>query len=103
MKENSPLGSAIDVLYGRVSPYVPEHKPRKMKNATFIVSFWLPYWKPNYAYADTWLSYEVGTAYYKIFNPQKFKLRTDELIIFLCQWHRYVGEVAPVNFKIIGS
>jgi hypothetical protein len=103
MTRDNLLDNASDVAYGRVAPYVPKHKTRKMQNVTFIVAFWLPDWKPSYTYADTWLSYEVGTTYYKVFNPQRFAFRTDDLISYLVQWHLLYGDSKPVNFEIMNS
>lgn len=101
MKDVASLANARDVLYGRVVPYIPTFKPRKMANATFQVTFWIGNFTPDYAYADTWLGYEVGTADYKIFNPLQYKFRTQELIVFLCHWHRNYDEETAINFEIV--
>ncbi len=103
MKQVKTPLNAVDVTYGRVTPYVPPHKPRKQSNVIYAVSFFLPDWKPDYAHAGKCLSYQIEQTYYKIFNPQKFVFNLDEFKEFLVQWHWNTDGLVPQNFEVIDS
>ncbi len=92
----------IDTTYARVIMYVPSHKPRKMKNATVSVAFFLPDRKPTYAYGcDTFLSYSINEDDYEIYNPQKFEFNLDDLTNHLFRWHLKHDKVKVTNFCIV--
>lgn len=94
---------ANDVMYGRISPYIPPHKTRKLANAVFVVSYWLPSWKPSYTSAEKWLSYESGDVFYRIYNPQKFRFNLTQLQNYIVAHHAKCNEPSPKNFRIMSK
>lgn len=92
---------AYDIFFGRVSPYIPSHKTRKMQNMIPIVSYWMGDFNPSYSYSSSHLCYQVGIDIYKIYNPQKYKLIVSQLIGYIRSYHRHCGNKDAVDFRVI--
>jgi hypothetical protein len=91
-----------DTLYGRIAPYVPPHKTRKWRNVSFVVRYFLCFYKPNYAYGlETYLSYESDVAHYQVYNPQQFNFDLDNLIATIIASHRYWHTEIVGSFYVV--
>jgi len=88
---------------GRVSMFIPKHKPRKLINASVMVSFWLnDRVKPTYSdKMFSYLAYDLGENEYRIYNPQKYKFDIEELKAHLVLYHRYVDGEIPSDFRVV--
>lgn len=103
MKAQNRAIEGFSITYGRVAPYVPSHRVRRQSNVVYIVKFFLPDWKPSYAYHGSYLSYEIERTYYKIYNPQQFQFNLEQLKAYIVGWHRTADSVEVVDFEILSS
>ena len=91
-----------DNIYGRVIPYIPSHKFRKMKNAIYVVRYFIDFYKPSYAYGlATFLTYQTDTNFYEVYNPQRYVFDMEALKATISSSHRYHHSEIVSSFSIV--
>ena len=90
------------LIYGRIKMYVPSHKPRKMVNASATVAYFLPTYKPNWAYGNThYLYYRSNKREFELYNPQNFKFELDYMKSLIVNVHNYQFNEVVRDFEIL--
>lgn len=88
--------------YGKVVLYIPQHKPRKRKNAIASVSYYTTFYKPALLVGlDTFLAYEGDVFYYEVYNPLRIEFVLQDLVSLITKYHRHKMTQVVGNFRVV--